>query len=164
MKEKRFTLEIIEYEDSRKAFGALASGLWFFIRKKTIPTVMLALMGGGGAWWYQSNDAGYHIKIEKAVPVEVVAPADTIPKSHGSLFSVFPEAYAAQPFRQNQMKSIPEYAIIIEKKYYGTYDPRFQIWKMAGKPVLMIWDKVENRVFLAEAQVFDTDRLKQEAK
>jgi hypothetical protein len=72
----------------------------------------------------------------------------------GSDLRLMEEAYAAQ-----QEEGLP---IIVKGERYGSYDPSFQIWKVYGKPKIVIYDAQNDVVLGAVIPILaDRDRMNQ---
>jgi len=139
-------IEVVQYEAAFPAAVAIISGFLYFLFHHTTKTLLVALLMLAGpvyiGWQYFTSE---QVKIEALAPE---SQADT-----GSDFRIMDEAIAAP------QEGLP---IIIKGERYGYYDPSFQIWKVYGKPKVVIYDAQSDVVLGAEIPILaDRDRMKQ---
>jgi len=128
-------------EDQLEAFAYLASFAFFVLThlRSPISLVTIALLGVNV---FSIQD---YVRSDKAT-VEVLKPvADNRP------FSLMPEAMA-QDKTKNQ--------IVIDGKTYGTFDPEYECWKIAGKPAIAVHHKPSGNIFAVGSDLLETERVK----
>jgi hypothetical protein len=135
----RIALDVPDNE--KEAVMCILSGVWFFLCNHTIKTGMVLILVFGAPGyvlidWYRTD----RVDVEKAVPL-----------SENVQFEIMPKAIAGE-------KGAPIY---IGKQLYGYADTSFALYKLMGKDVILVHDKMSGSVVKIDGSFLNRNRLKQ---
>lgn len=143
-------IEIVQYEAAFPAAVAIISGFLYFLFHHTAKTLLLLLLMLIGPVY-----VGWQYFTSEQVKVEALTPESSTDSGYN--LKLMDEAMAAP-----QDGGLP---IIINGQKYGNYDPAVHIWKVWGKPKVVIHDQRTDVVLGAEIPILaDEDRMKQMKK
>lgn len=123
---KLHKISLTEATNAKEAFMLMISGYAYFLFKdvktRVITLTVTALAIGGILWGGYTYATTDKVKIKEFKPI-------------GQAFSLMPMALADG---KNE--------IIINGKIYGHYDENYQVWKLSGEDVLVVYNKLTNKV------------------
>jgi len=138
------TVKIERLDSQLQAFGHLASFIFYCITHPFKPvSVILWLVVSLNTYQAMDYLTSTKARIKLAEPV-----------SQTTAFSLLPIAMAEQPAD----------SIKINGRVYGFKDPDYNVWKLRGKPTLLIHNIPANVIITVEVDALTTNQLRQYKK